>query len=148
MESSSTVAGSGRAVNAATVTEALRRTAAEHGEIVAVRTVDDSASLTWSSLVKRVDALAGGLAGLGIGRGDTVALMLTNHPEFHVIDHAVATIGATPFSIYTTYPAEEIAYLLRDSGARVVFVEARFLEGRRGRARARRDGRARHSRRR
>jgi long-subunit acyl-CoA synthetase (AMP-forming) len=41
---------------------------------------------------------------------------------------AVATLGATPFSIYTTYPATEIEYLLHDSGARVVISEQRFLE--------------------
>ena len=75
-----------------------------------------------------MQALAGGLAALGVGRGECVALMLTNRPEFHVADMAVATLGATPFSIYTTYPAGEIEYLLNDSGARVVIAEQRFLE--------------------
>jgi long-chain acyl-CoA synthetase len=127
MESSTITPSAGRAVDAPTLTEALRRTAANHPEIVAVRTADDSVSLTWSELLSRVDALAGGLAGLGVGRGDTVALMLGNRPEFHIADLAAVTIGATPFSIYTTYPAAEIRYLMTDAAARVMIVEQAFL---------------------
>jgi long-chain acyl-CoA synthetase len=127
MEGSMITAAAGRAVDASTVTEALRRTAANHPEIVAVRTPDDSVSLTWSQLLGRVDALAGGLAKLGVSRGETVAIMLGNRPEFHIADLAAAMLGATPFSIYTTYPAEEIRYLIGDSQARVVIIEQAFL---------------------
>ena len=124
MESSSTISpAAGRAVDAPTVTEALRRTAANHPEIVAVRTPDDSVSLTWAELLRRVDAVAGGLAKLGVGKGDTVAIMLGNRPEFHIVDLATATLGATPFSIYLTYPPAEIEYLLTDAGSRVAIVE-------------------------
>jgi long-chain acyl-CoA synthetase len=117
----------GRAVDAPTLNEALRRTAINHPDIVAVRSADDSVSLTWPELVARVDALAGGLAKLGVARGDTVAIMLGNRPEFHIADLAAVTLGATPFSIYTTYPAEEIRYLVEDSGARLAIVEQAFL---------------------
>ncbi|HET8979700.1 MAG TPA: AMP-dependent synthetase/ligase [Solirubrobacteraceae bacterium] len=116
-----------RALDAATLAEALRATAAAHPDIVAVRTPDDGVSLTWSELLERVDALAGGLAGLGVRRGDSVALMLANRPEFHIADLAAVTLGATPFSIYVTYPAAEIEFLIRDSGARVAIVEQAFL---------------------
>jgi long-chain acyl-CoA synthetase len=128
MESSTITHARGRAVDAPTLTEALRRTAAGHPEVVAVRTPDDSVSLTWSQLLGRVDALAGGLARLGVRRGDTVALMLGNRPEFHIADLAAVTLGATPFSIYTTYPAREIEYLLGDAKPRVAIVEQAFLE--------------------
>jgi long-subunit acyl-CoA synthetase (AMP-forming) len=127
MESSTITTAAGKAVDAPTLTEALRRTAANHPEIVAVRWPDDSVSLTWSELLGRVDALAGGLAKLGVGRGDVVAIMLANRPEFHIADLAAVTLGATPFSIYTTYPAEEIRYLIEDSGARLAIVEQAFL---------------------
>jgi long-chain acyl-CoA synthetase len=127
MESSTMTQATGRSVDAPTVTEALRRTAANNGDIVAVRTVDDSVSLTWAQLLARVDALAGGLAKLGVGRGDTVALMLGNRPEFHLADLAAAMLGATPFSIYTTYPAEEIVYLCTDADTKVAIVEQTFL---------------------
>ena len=80
--------------------EAFRITAEDFPDRVAVRTLDDSVSMTWGELRQRVDALAGGLAALGVQRGDTVALMLANRPEFHLADLAVMTLGATPFSIY------------------------------------------------
>jgi long-chain acyl-CoA synthetase len=127
MESSTSTPPASRAVDATTLTEALRRTAAEHPDLIAVRMPDDSVSLTWSELLGRVDALAGGLAALGVARGDCVAIMLSNRPEFHVVDLAAVTIGATPFSVYTTYPASEIQYLMSDSQARVAIVEQEFL---------------------
>ena len=127
MESSTIAASLGRSADAPTVTEALRRTAANNPDIVAVRTPDDSLSLTWSALLGRVDAVAGGLAKLGVGRGDTVAIMLGNRPEFHIVDLAAAMLGATPFSIYVTYPAEEIRCLCSDAATKLVIVEQSYL---------------------
>jgi long-chain acyl-CoA synthetase len=128
MEASTTSPPARPPVTASTVTEALRRTAAEHPDVVAFRTRDDSVSLTWGQFSERVEALAGGLAALGVRPGECVALMLSNRPEFHLADMAVAMLGATPFSIYTTYPAAEIEYLLNDSGAKVVIAEQQFLQ--------------------
>jgi len=127
MESSTSATTPQSAVDAATVAEAARRTAAAYPDQVAIRTPDDGVTLTWSALLERVDALAGGLAGLGVRRGDCVAIMLSNRPEFHISDLAVVTLGATPFSIYVTYPANEIEFLITDSGARVAIVEQAFL---------------------
>ena len=72
--------------------------------------------MTWGELRDRVDALAGGLRALGVDRGDTVALMLVNRPEFHLADLAVVTAGGTPFSIYQTYTPEQIAYVISRLG--------------------------------
>jgi long-chain acyl-CoA synthetase len=127
MESSTQTTPAGAAVDAATLAEALRRTAASHPDMVAVRTPDDGVTLTWSELLARVDALAGGLAQLGVERGESVAIMLSNRPEFHIADLATVTLGATPFSIYVTYPANEIEFLITDSAARVAIVEQAFL---------------------
>src|SRR5436305_8248253 len=117
MQSTTITPAAGPATEAPTVTEALRRTAANNPDVVAVRMPDDSVSLTWAELLERVDAVAGGLVRLGVGSGDTVAIMLSNRPEFHVVDLAVAMLGATPFSIYVTYPAEEIEYLIGDAAS-------------------------------
>jgi long-subunit acyl-CoA synthetase (AMP-forming) len=127
MESSTITPAAGRAVDAPTLTEALRRTAANNPDVVAVRLPDDSVSLTWAELLARVDALAGGLAKLGLKQGDTIALMMSNRPEFHIADLAAVTLGATPFSIYVTYPAEAIEYLMSDSEATVAIVEQAFV---------------------
>jgi long-chain acyl-CoA synthetase len=111
-----------------TIAEAFRTTAAAHPDRVAVRTKDDEVSLTWAELRDRVDALAGGLAALGVRRGDTVALMLSNRPEFHIADLAVMTLGATPFSIYQTFTREQIEYVVGDAGAKLALIESAFAE--------------------
>ncbi|HEX5618877.1 MAG TPA: AMP-dependent synthetase/ligase [Solirubrobacteraceae bacterium] len=117
-----------RATTADTLAEAFRITAEDHADRVAVRTKDDEVSLTWGGLRERVDALAGGLAALGVKRGDTVALMMGNRPEFHIADLAVMTLGATPFSIYQTFSPEQIAYVVEDSGTRVALIESQYAD--------------------
>src|SRR3984885_1739612 len=115
------------AADASTVAEAFRITAAERASEVAIRTKEDAFTITWGELRERVDALAGGLAELGVGRGDTVALMLSNRPEFHLCDLAAMMLGATPFSIYNTYSPEQIRYLLQDAEAKVLICEQQYL---------------------
>jgi long-subunit acyl-CoA synthetase (AMP-forming) len=115
------------AADASTVAEAFRITAAERASEVAIRTKEDAFTITWGELRERVDALAGGLAKLGVGRGDTVALMLSNRPEFHLCDLAAMMLGATPFSIYNTYSPEQIRYLLGDAEAKVLICEQQYL---------------------
>jgi long-subunit acyl-CoA synthetase (AMP-forming) len=115
------------AVDASTVAEAFRITAAERAEDVAIRTKGDAFTITWGELRERVDALAGGLSALGVGCGDTVALLLSNRPEFHLCDLAAMMLGATPFSIYNTYSPEQIRYLLGDAEATVLICEQQYL---------------------
>ena len=93
-----------------------------------MRTKDDSISITWGELRERVDAFAAGLAGLGVKRGDTVALMLSNRPEFHLADLAVMSLGAVPYSIYLTSAPEQIAYVVEDAGSKVAIVEEAFID--------------------
>jgi long-chain acyl-CoA synthetase len=85
-------------------------------------------SVSWNELRKRVDAIAGGLAGLGVGRGDTVAIMLNNRPEFIPTDLGAVALGAVPFSIYQTSSPDQIAYTVGDAAAKVAVVETAFLE--------------------
>jgi long-chain acyl-CoA synthetase len=115
------------AAEAQTVAEAFRITAAERADQVAIRTKGDAFTITWGELLSRVDALAGGLAELGVERGETVALMLSNRPEFHLCDLAAMMLGATPFSIYNTYSPEQIGYLLSDAEAKTVICEQQYL---------------------
>jgi long-subunit acyl-CoA synthetase (AMP-forming) len=117
-----------RALEGRSMAEAFRITAEDFGDRVAVRTKDDSVSLTWAQLRDRVDALAGGLAKLGVARGDTVALMFSNRPEFHIADLAVMMLGAVPYSIYTTSAPEQIAYVVDDAGSKLALIEEAFLD--------------------
>ncbi len=123
-----TAAEARRSVGARTMTEAFRLTVEDNPDRVAVRTKEDEVALTWAELAARADAMAGGLAKLGVARGDAVALMLANRPEFAIADLAVMTLGATPFSIYHQFTPDQIAYIVGDAAAKVAIVEAAFLE--------------------
>jgi len=115
------------AKDATTLAEAVRLTAQQHADETWVKTRDGSVSISWGEGIQRVDRIAGGLRELGVAKADTVALMLVNRPEFHVVDFGVVVAGGIPFSIYQTYTAEQIEYLLRDAETRVVVTEQLFL---------------------
>ena len=83
---------------------------------------------TWGEYAERVRAIAAGLATLGVEKGDTVALMMVNRPEFHFADAAVMHLGGVPFSIYNTYTAAEIEHLLNDAGCAVAIVEQQYAD--------------------
>jgi long-chain acyl-CoA synthetase len=106
--------------------EAFAATVERLGDDVALRSGERT--LSWSELAAQVARIAGGLASLGVGKGDTVALMLANRPEFVACDLAAVALGAVPFSIYQTSPPEQIAYVVGDAGARAAIVEAAFLD--------------------
>jgi long-chain acyl-CoA synthetase len=116
------------ALGAATIAEAFAITVREDGDRVALRTRGGELELTWGEYGSRVDRLALGLRALGVERGDIVALMLDNRPEFHIADSACISLGVTPFSLYQTLTADQIAHQLEDSGAEVAIVESKFLE--------------------
>ena len=73
-------------------------------------------------LAERVRHVALGLEALGVRRGDRVALLAENRPEWAIADWACLMLGAADVPIYPTLPAEQLPYLLTDSGACVVFV--------------------------
>ena len=116
-----------RALDAATLCEAFQITATERPDQVALRTPDDAVSLTFAEYAERVRDIAAGLAALGVGRGDTVGIMLTNRPEFNLVDTAALHLGATPFSVYNTSAPEQIEYLFGNAGNRVAITEQVFL---------------------
>ncbi|MGH2960583.1 MAG: AMP-dependent synthetase/ligase [Solirubrobacterales bacterium] len=120
-------AGPGRDLIARNFAEAFATTVERLGDEVAVRTADDEVTLSWNELRARAAAIAGGLRSLGVSKGDTVALMLNNRPEFLPIDLGAVHLGAVPFSIYQTLAPEQIRYVVSDAGARVAFVESMFL---------------------
>ena len=97
---------------------------------------DDEVRITWSELRDQVRRIAGGLAKLGVGKGDTVALMLNNRAEFIPIDMAAVSLGAVPFSIYQTSSPEQIQYVVSDAGAKVAIIETAFAGDLRQGARA------------
>ncbi|HEY8584672.1 MAG TPA: AMP-dependent synthetase/ligase [Capillimicrobium sp.] len=106
---------------------AFRITAEDRAGDVAFRTQGGAVEWTWGEVREKVDALAAGLAKRGVRRGDSVALLLSNRPEFHQADLAAMTLGATPFSIYNTYAPEQIGYVVSDAEAKVLIAEQALL---------------------
>ncbi|GAA4513975.1 AMP-dependent synthetase/ligase [Brevibacterium yomogidense] len=112
---------------ASTMAEVLVATARTVPDHVALRSHETGQEWTYGETLTRIGAVVQKLRELGVRRGQPVALMLRNRPEFHVVDAAAMMLGAVPFSIYNTSAPEQIAFLLTDSGAEVVVAESVFL---------------------
>jgi len=84
--------------------------------------------LTWGEVRAMSHRVAGGLAELGLAKGDTLAIMLNNRWEFIPIDLGAVALGAVPFSIYQTSSPEQIQYVCSDAEAKVAVVETAFLD--------------------
>ena len=81
----------------------------------------------WSSISSRelyrdVVGVARALRSWGIGEGDRVAILSENRPEWAVADFATMLLGAATVPIYATLTPEQTLHLLRDTGARVIFI--------------------------
>jgi long-chain acyl-CoA synthetase len=98
------------------------------GDDVAIRDEAREKELSWNELRDLVHRVAGGLAKLGLEKGDTVAIMLNNRWEFIPCDLAAVSLGAIPFSIYQTAAPEQIQYVVSDAKSKVAIVEKAFLD--------------------
>jgi long-chain acyl-CoA synthetase len=78
--------------------------------------------LPHAELLKRVTRFALALRRLGVQRGDRVAILSENRPEWAIADYACLCIGATDVPIYPTLPAGQIRYILQDSGSVAIAV--------------------------
>ncbi|MFQ6047138.1 MAG: AMP-dependent synthetase/ligase [Gemmatimonadales bacterium] len=87
------------------------------------RTATSWHDITHQELARHVQHAALGLFDLGVRPGDRVAILSENRPEWAVADYACLTARCADVPVYPTLPAEQIAYLLRDSTARAIFVE-------------------------
>ncbi len=81
---------------------------------------------TWTPIstaqfMDSVKAVAGALDGLGVKQGGRVALLSENRPEWAIVDFACQCYGAVLVPVFPTMVAEQVAYLLKDSGATVAF---------------------------
>ncbi|MBM4442620.1 MAG: AMP-binding protein [Candidatus Rokubacteria bacterium] len=73
--------------------------------------------VTFADFRTRADRLARGLAALGLGRGDKVAIWLPNRPLWFVLQQACARLGAIVVALNPRYRAHELSYILGQSGA-------------------------------
>lgn len=84
-------------------------------------------TLTWKEAEEEVREIALGLKSLGVGKGDMVALFSSTRLEWTLCDLGVLSLGAVTVPIYQSNTAEQAAFILKNSGARVAFVENRPL---------------------
>lgn len=80
-------------------------------------------TLSWAQVFRRVGELAAGFAALGVGPRDRVLMMMGNRAEHWLCDLALVRAGAVPTSVYNTAAPEQVAHIVRHSGARLAVVE-------------------------
>lgn len=88
----------------------------------AIHVIETGETLSYAALWTRIGQVAGGLSALGIKPRDRVAIQMHNGWEYPVLWLALAQIGAAHVPVNTRYSIEEIAYVLRDSGAALLLV--------------------------
>ena len=82
----------------------------------------EAGTLTYAGVQDEVRRAAAGLARFGIKRGDRVAILSENRLEWALADWACLCTGAVDVPIYSTLPAAQVAYILENSGASLIFV--------------------------
>jgi len=86
-------------------------------------------AISYGQLSERIKHVASGLIRTGIQAGDRIALLMENRPEWAVLDYAILSIGAVTVPLYCSYRPRDIAHVLNDSGAIIVFTSGhRLLE--------------------
>ena len=110
------------------LTDLVSRQAAKYGDREALATAPCASAgtpaetLTWNMFRDKTDALAYALESLGIQPRNMVATMTHNCAEALIVDFACFRNWAVPVSIYATSSPEQVSYIIRDSGARIIFV--------------------------
>ena len=112
----------------ARLTDTLFARAVSEPKAIAARRQEQTGAGQWQDVTVEqlhgdVVGYAKGLISAGIGQGDRVALMSRTRYEWTVVDYAIWSIGAITVPIYETSSAEQIQWILSDSGAKAIFVE-------------------------
>ena len=113
------------------LTDDVVRNGTEHADTVAfsVRADDGWRDVTAGDFLAQVTAVAKGLVAAGIGAGDRVGLLSRTRYEWTLLDYAIWFAGAVTVPVYETSSAEQVEWILTDSGARALVVDApRHLE--------------------
>ncbi len=100
-----------------------RVAATPHAEAFRYPLGDSWESVTWQQVGERVGNIAGGLISLGIAPEDRVALASATRYEWVLVDFGVMCAGAATTTVYPTTNAGDVAYIVANSGSRVVVAE-------------------------
>src|ERR1700760_5126383 len=88
---------------------------------------DEWVDITYGEALEKIDAISAWFLEIGIKKGDRLALIIENGPDYIYYDQALQQIGAVNTSIYPTLSEAEIEYILNDSGAKTILVGTPFL---------------------
>ena len=110
-----------------TVYDMIARGASLHGEAPAV--IQGETSLSFQEFKRRVDELAGGLAALGIGKGDRICVLAQNDTAYLVLYGACARLGILAYPINWRLTAEEVARVVDRAAPRMMVADAATLPG-------------------
>lgn len=79
-------------------------------------------SISYGELLDRIEKIACGLRRLGIKKGDRIALLSENRPEWTITDFAIMALGAVTVPVYTSLSPQQLSYQLKHSRSRMVFL--------------------------
>ena len=105
----------------------VARAAARWPDRVGLTFDETGERLSFAEIDRRTNRTANALAGLGIGPGDRVGLMLRNHPAFPLTWLALAKLGAVMVPVNVYYRSHDAGYLLAHSGARALVTADEFV---------------------
>jgi long-chain acyl-CoA synthetase len=103
----------------------VRRRSAGRPALLAIKRGGRVVALSTAEVLSSVQSLALALEARGVAKGQRVAIWSENCPEWHVIDFACHLLGAVVVPIYPTMSAEQVGYVLQNSGSRWVFFSDR-----------------------
>src|SRR5919106_3306876 len=102
--------------------------AAERGDKTALIDGPTGRTVSHAEVADVVGRCAGGLASMGVHRGDIVALCSPNSPEYAIAFHAIAAAGAVCTTLNPLYTVDELAFQLEHSGARLLITSPDGLD--------------------
>jgi long-chain acyl-CoA synthetase len=108
------------------VAKLLEEIAATRADELAL--ADERGETTWGELAERVDRLINGLSAAGVAPGDAMAMMAGNRAEAFELFWAAAHLGITYVPVNWHWVADELAYVIADSGATALLVGDRFAD--------------------
>ena len=113
-------------LSALTLKQLLDRSAELFADRPALSSMDGG-GLTYAELKESCDALGRQLAQLGVGFGDSVAILSENSPQWGVAYFAITAMGAVAVPILTEFHPDAVAHIIRHSGAKVIFVSEKLF---------------------
>ncbi len=113
-------------ISGRTLVDVIADTVSQQGDAPALHSKKPDggwSTLSWNEYIRSACSVAAGLRGLGIRRGDRVAMLLRNRVECNIMDTAGILLGATMTSIYLTSSNSQVEWLLNHCGAGVILVD-------------------------